>query len=248
MNEISPEQSARLRHEPGPLYLKIATLIRRNVETNLWPAGYRLRPLATLAEDYGVAVVTVRQAVALLEEEGLLRRYQGRGTFVADNPKAGRWLVLGPDFSSLLGHLEGKNAEKIKIAGRIADPVLFPEDGKPAPAYQYMQRVHRWDDVAYAVIDIYLDRDIYLKARKRFDKEMIIPTLNALAGVDIANIRQTFSFTTADHVTASLLDIAINAPIGDVRRVITAADGSILYVGETKYRGDFVKLEMDIGI
>ncbi len=246
MDKMSKEQNARLRSERGPLYLKISTLMRRNVETGLWPSGHRLLPLTALAAEYGVAVVTVRQAVAMLEEEGLLHRYQGRGTFVTDDPKAGRWLVLRSDWSSLLGHLEGKKPKLLKTADNIVQPNLTDEDGTPAQSYQYMQRIHLWDDLAYAVIDIYLDREVYRQAREQFDSEMVIATMVRLPGVDISNMHQTISFTTADPETARLLDIVVNAPVGDVRRVITAADGTVLYVGEVKYRGDFVKLEMNM--
>ena len=47
-----------------------------------------------LARHYGVAVLTVRQAQQLLIAEGLLRKEQGRGTFVTDRAKALRKVLL----------------------------------------------------------------------------------------------------------------------------------------------------------
>ncbi|MEQ9491622.1 MAG: GntR family transcriptional regulator [Alphaproteobacteria bacterium] len=236
----------QLREDRSPLYLKIATQMRREVESGNWKPGYRLQSLASIAEDLGVAVVTIRQAVALLEQEGLLIRKQGLGTFVTEAPPTQRWIVLGSDWSSLLGHLEGKKPHLVQMADTIGQPTLSSGDGTAAESYKYMRRVHYWDDKAYALINIYLDRAVYRMAPKQFAENMVISTLAKTQGINAKNMRQTISFTTADPETAAMLKISVNAPIGEVRRVITDPDGKVIYVGETKYRGDFVKLEMNL--
>ena len=75
---------------------------------------------------------------------------------------------------------------------------------------------------------------------------MVIPVLESRPDVAINDVRQTFAFSTADIETASHLEIPVNAPIGDVRRVLIDEDGCAVYVGETLYRGDFVKLEVNL--
>jgi GntR family transcriptional regulator len=47
-----------------------------------------LPPITQLADDLGVAVVTVRQAYELLAKEGLIRSQRGVGTHVAALPAA----------------------------------------------------------------------------------------------------------------------------------------------------------------
>ena len=240
------EAQGRLRDEPGPLYLKIATLMRRDIADETLKPGQRLPALDQIARELGVAVVTIRQAIALLEQEGLVSRRQGKGTFVSEAPEAGRVLVLRSDFKSLLQHLEGKKPELLLVADEVAVPMVHPDEGMLAPTYRYMRRIHRWRKLAYALINIYLDRRIYDLAPDMFDNEMVISTLAKLDAVHVQRVRQQVAFTTADPQTAGLLELPVNGPIGDVRRIITDDDGNILYVGETKYRGDFVKLEFDI--
>ncbi len=246
MKKRTPLREAQLTDGQGPLYLQIATLIRRRITTGAWQPGERLASLDKLAKDLGVAVVTLRQAVGLLEKEGLLWRKQGKGTFVSDNPNEGRWLHLKSDWSSLIRHLEGKEPRLLKVTDGDRQPNLGPREGRAAPAYHYMRRVHSVDGVPYAVIDIYLDRRCYVKAPKAFDSKMVIPVLEKLPDVEINDVRQTFAFSTADIETASLLEIPVNAPIGDVRRVLIDDAGCAVYVGETLYRGDFVKLEVNL--
>ena len=40
--------------------------------------------ITTLASDYGVAVITVQKAIAILKDEGLLFGVPGKGTFVTE--------------------------------------------------------------------------------------------------------------------------------------------------------------------
>ena len=62
--------------------------------------GDSIMPETRMASVYGVSRVTVRQAIANLEESGILRSEQGRGTFIAKLPKSPRNSV---DRSMLIG-------------------------------------------------------------------------------------------------------------------------------------------------
>jgi GntR family transcriptional regulator len=64
--------------------------------------------------------------------------------------------------------------------------------------------------------------------------------------VEIAKARQTLTIGSADVDTAELLRVPVNAPIAEVRRVFNAPDGTVIYLAEVTYRGDFVRLEMDL--
>lgn len=70
-----------------PLYLKIGELLHREIAAGRWLPGERLPPESQLADDLGVAVGTLRKALAALEEEGLLERRQGSGTYVQRAPE-----------------------------------------------------------------------------------------------------------------------------------------------------------------
>lgn len=246
MTSQTLDSKTQLSGGHGPLYLQIATLIRRRIRTGHWSPGERIPSLDVLAKELGVALVTVRQAIGILEEEGFLWRKQGKGTFISDDPGHTRWLHLKSDWSSLIRHLEDKEPRLLKVADGDRQPVLGPHEGRAAPAYHYMRRVHSVDGIPYAVIDIYLDRRCYVRAPHEFDSKMVIPVLESLAGIEINDVRQTFAFSTADIETASLLEIPVNGPIGDVRRVLIDRNGCAVYVGETLYRGDFVKLEVNL--
>ena len=72
-----------------PLYLQLSSLIRRCISSGLLKPGDLLPSEAELCTRFGISRSTVRQALGELEEQGLILRRQGRGSFVAE-PKLHR--------------------------------------------------------------------------------------------------------------------------------------------------------------
>lgn len=68
--------------KPLPVYLQIAELLARQIKAGYWHGGERLPTEAELALSLSVAVGTLRKSLALLEEQGVLERIQGSGTYV----------------------------------------------------------------------------------------------------------------------------------------------------------------------
>lgn len=73
---------APLPAKPLPVYLQIAELLARQIKAGYWHRGERLPTEAELAQTLSVAVGTLRKSLALLEEQGVLERIQGSGTYV----------------------------------------------------------------------------------------------------------------------------------------------------------------------
>lgn len=80
---------------PRPLYLQLAEYLRRQIESGALKPGERLMPELDLAEKYGLARGTVRQALQLLVNQELVERMAGKGTFVTDK--------IAPSNSPLIG-------------------------------------------------------------------------------------------------------------------------------------------------
>jgi len=63
-------------------YGALAAELRRRIVDGQWPPGSALPAEQRLASERGVALGTLRQALAVLADEGLVERRHGRGTFV----------------------------------------------------------------------------------------------------------------------------------------------------------------------
>jgi GntR family transcriptional regulator len=70
-----------------PHYRRIIADLRRRIAAGEFPPGAKLPSTRALADQYGVAPGSVRQAITLLTEVGELRGHQGLGVFVPDAPQ-----------------------------------------------------------------------------------------------------------------------------------------------------------------
>ena len=64
-------------------YGTLAAALRQRILDGEWQPGQMIPSEASLAQSYGVALGTVRQALSLLVQDGVLRRQHGKGTFVS---------------------------------------------------------------------------------------------------------------------------------------------------------------------
>ena len=68
-----------------PAYIRIHDKIKADVDDGTWKIGQRLPSERDLCETFDVSRMTVRQAITLLVDEGILERKPGSGTFVASS-------------------------------------------------------------------------------------------------------------------------------------------------------------------
>jgi GntR family transcriptional regulator len=73
--------------DPGaatPVWRQLADILRRRIESGEYPPGRIMPSETTLSQEHGLARGTVTKALNWLEDQGLVTRVQGRGTFVAE--------------------------------------------------------------------------------------------------------------------------------------------------------------------
>jgi GntR family transcriptional regulator len=68
----------------------------------------------------------------------------------------------------------------------------------------------------------------------------------AMPSVKIVAARQVLTISTADLEVARHLQVNVNAPVAEVRRVFTGPKRRVIYLAEVTYRGDFVHVEFDL--
>ena len=70
-----------------PKYQTVAETLRHEIATGIYKDGDALLTEAELKDKYGVSRQTVRQAISLLENDGLVLRRRGSGTYVTHGPR-----------------------------------------------------------------------------------------------------------------------------------------------------------------
>ncbi len=229
-----------------PLYIQVASTLRRRIETGLWLPRQKISTLEELEREFEVARVTVRQAVERLQDEGLVHRRQGRGTFVADHLQDKHWLKLETTWDSLIAPIKDNVLRMIKVDDPPARPKLAAGDGKLALAYVFLRSVQLKDNLPYALVNLHLDRSVYDRNPDAFRTHTALPVVAMLDGVAIAQAHQTLVIGSADPGTASLLQMPLGTPTAECHCVVIDDEGVAIYVAEIVYRNDCVKLHIDL--
>ncbi len=66
-----------------PIWYQLTQILRTEILSGTRRHGDRLDPEVRMAQSYGISVVPVRQALRVLEQEGLVARRRGSGTYVS---------------------------------------------------------------------------------------------------------------------------------------------------------------------
>ncbi|MGD9868658.1 MAG: GntR family transcriptional regulator, partial [Hyphomicrobiales bacterium] len=228
-----------------PRYVQVASALRRRIQEGQWSVGDKIATLEKLEQEYGVARVTVRQAIELLQREGLLKSFQGKGTYVTRTPENQRWLHLAVGLDELVESISRNVPHFISSEGPH-ELNLDPSEGIPAPAYEYRRSVQMSGNERYALASIHIAKPIFDTNKAAFSKRVALAVIADMADVEIWRAHQTLQISAADIETAMHLRIPLNAPTAEARCVVTDKDGVAIYVGDIIYRGDRVKLDIEL--
>lgn len=231
---------------PIPRYVQLADLFRHRIDRGEWEPGAMLPSIDELVAQFSVARVTVRQAIALLADEGLVSPQRGRGTFVTEKAGRRRQLRVETTLADLVQMYRGDSPNHATVEEGVESPTIKSNEGVAAPKYFHMRRVHSRDGERYCVISLYIDYRVYRRAPTRFSRELVLPVLASLPDLKIASGYQTLTVTKADTETAELLGIPVSTPMAQVRRILRGVDGTVIYLADVAYRGDYIHLEMDL--
>jgi len=220
--------------------------MRQRIESDQWRLGLKIPTLVELEKEFQVARVTVRQAIEILHEEGLLHCQQGRGTFVVDKPHSRHWVKLATDWNVLVASIKENVLRRIKVDNPPAFPVLAEGEGKLAPGYVYLRSLQFKNDQPYGLVNVHLANHIYERDPEAFMEHPALCVLVELTDVGVQHAHQTVVIGGANLEQADLLKIALNASTAECRCIVIDDFGIAIYVADITYRSDAIKLHIDL--
>lgn len=94
-----------------PAYAQLAGRLKQQIAEGVYPPGSQIPTEVALSRNFGISPMTVRRAIGLLTEEGLLEATQGRGTFV----KTIEWQSSGFSLKPLADLVSSDDNTKVKV-------------------------------------------------------------------------------------------------------------------------------------
>jgi GntR family transcriptional regulator len=147
---LEPTSSA-----PGslPIYLQVTELLVRDIAAGRLIDGEKLPPERDLAAELGIAVGTLRKALAELQNRGLLDRVQGSGNYVRAVPDPESLYAMFR--LELIGGGGLPTAEVLRV-DRLPKPAELPRFGLSSEAHR-IRRLRRLNGLPAALEEIWLD-------------------------------------------------------------------------------------------
>ncbi len=229
-----------------PLYIQVASVMRQRIESKQWLPGQKISTLVELEQEFQVARVTVRQAVEILCEEGLLHCQQGRGTFVSEKPPSRHWLKLATDWDLLISSIKDNVPKRIKVDNPPNFPDLKEGEGELDADYVFLRSVQYKDGEPYGLVNVHLARSVFDLDPEAFLEHPALTVLSERDDIAICHAHQTVVIGSANPETADLLKIALGAPTAECRCVAIDAAGIAIYAADITYRSDVIKLHIDL--
>jgi GntR family transcriptional regulator len=226
-----------------PLYIQVSGLLRKRLEAGEWRLGDQIPTIDVLMGEYGVSRITMRQALAELEKQGLVSRGQGRGTFVTRDASKERWLIMPSEWHALVEHIEILNARVEELARDDRAPVLDDTTGVAATAYWHARRINFADETPYSLTDVYVARDVFDRNSRAYSTRPVLPLLARAERRSIAAAKQVLAVGTADVDVARHLGLAVGAPIAEVRRFVLDKKGRVVYLADVSYPSRYLRIE-----
>jgi len=237
----------QIKHgSPLPLYHQIANILRSRIDVREWSPGEQLPAESALAASFGVSPMTVRQALSLLVQEGRLQRRQGLGTFVTEQPESVDRVRLTVPFHEVTSGVVGLKVQLLDVE-QVRGPrqILGMLGVQPGETAVRIRRVRLSGNRAMSYAIAYLP-DWLGQALSPEDlgNPLLIDALESRSGVYFKEANQTIEASLADEDTASVLHMAVGAPVLLVQRTYELEDGRIAYVAINRYPSHLFRYEV----
>ena len=222
-------------------YRAIADDLRRRVGEGEFAAGRTLPSESELSGSYEASRVTIRKALELLRDEGLVDARQGFGWFVAGETVRQPLARLGT-LEEQLGRL-GMTSER-----RIAE---FAFVRAPARIRQVLgvdkvlrvSRVNLADGQPFARVTVYCPEELGAQLSKA---QVAESSFYDLLPIELGGAVQTIEAAAADATDAELLAIPVGSPVLHCERITSDLEGTPVLIGEYVFPGHRTAFIVDL--
>lgn len=228
------------RESPTPLYHQLKELLGSRIANGEWQPGDMLPTEEQLQEQYEVSRTTVRQALKVLELEGLISRQRGRGTFVS-RPKLSH--SAEPHFRLIDTLLQQGvqpgwqllSAEWVPSSQEVAEQLQLDPG---TPVFRLCRlRLANEEPIGYHVafaspaVATAIDK-------QRLDSGGSLDYLRGNDALDGSHADRILEAIPAAEEAAAQLDVEIGAPMLQIRRQVFSRSGDLIEILCAVYRGD----------
>ncbi len=230
-----------------PIYYQIFEELYKDIREGVYQEGDRFPSETILCEKYQVSRGTVREALKMLFQQGLLIRERGRGTFVSETK-------IAQEFNRLMGFTELMKMNEKMAKAKLLEITIKPPNKKVQKLLELdelsqivkIQRLRYGDNEPLIVERSYFVHRIF-KPFLAYDleNESIYELMYRETDFRLGNAQQSIEAVIAGPAESELFGIAPGTPLLLIKRLISLKDGSRFQYSEDMYRSDKLKFTIN---
>jgi GntR family transcriptional regulator len=233
----------KLKKIPVPLYYQLETVLRKRILSGKFKPDQAVPTEKELCQEFGVSRITVRQALLSLESDNLIRREQGRGTFVSFRSHNNFQFRLYGTVDDLfhLGIQTTLNLHSKKLISPSPSNIKDMELTTGEKIYLF-EGLRELENERQAFFQAYVPQDIGEKIDlKDLGQPLFIERVEREALEMVKRSRQVTSASVADKKLASVLKVKKGHPLLVIKRIYFSKSGRALEMAVTFFPGDAYK-------
>lgn len=235
---VSPPPPRPRGRRPGSaLYKEIAEQIAKDIEAGKFPVGSLLPTEAVFGERLDVGRHTVREALRVLSQSGLIVRRAGTGSTVISNGRRSVFSHSVADFDQWFNYPQSVRRRRIGQGQVVADAALAERLGCAVGTPWFRVSALRTLDGSAAPlcwVDIYIQpRFARVMKSRHVDTRPIHEQIEAMFEVAIAKVEVSISAGRVPAEMAGALAVDADSPALLLRRRYLAASGELLQASRT---------------
>ena len=237
------------KQSPIPAYHQIISHLKERISLGEWQLGDKLPAEEALAQEYHVSRITLRQALAELEQQGLIARQRGRGAFLTGMPS--------PFVESL--NLPGMDpsVQRLQYDRQILD---WQRTDQVEPALRqafsltekrplvYLRRLFLHEGQSLALNRVWLPEELVPGIiEEGLLNGSISDTMAQRYGQPFARIENFIAAGRLNAADAALMQSAYDTPVLEILSTHYLADGRPAEFSRTLWVGSLVRFHFSTG-
>lgn len=225
---------------PTPLYEQIKAILRARVLDGTYKPHEQLPSESEMMTAFNVSRITVRQALNDLQNEGLVFRIHGKGTFVS-KPKAFQDLGRLQGFGEAMRKMGYETFARVVSMRTVAPSAQVQERlnlSRRAKVTE-LQRIRFLNREPISLDVTYLPADIGARlAKEDLASRDVFVILENDYGMSLGHADLQIGSTLADERLAGQLQVEEGSPVLVIERTTHTTDGKPIDYEHLYYRGD----------
>lgn len=233
-----------------PMYLQLVSLLKKMISQGSLKMGDVLPSEHEFCDMYHISRTTVRQALQALENEHMIERIKGKGTFVS-SPIYSRTLNNLYSFSGemkKLGFVAGVKMlsfEKVAVSEQLLE--YFNMDDKEEKKLYEIKRVRTVNNVPLTLETVYIPEFICPGLNADLLKNgSLYELLNKLVNIIPATAKETYTVSMLTQNESELLECSKETCAFRVKRISYDVNVGLFEVSFITVRGDRCSYEVDL--